>query len=336
MIRLGKPLWLLLPFLFGISEALPATGAGKVIIAQSAVVADVLPLWIAKEQKFFDKYGLQAEVVLVKSTPMVVSALLSGDVQMGNIGGVGVVGAAGGGADLKVVASFYNKPILRVIARPEIEKTEDLKGKRLGVQSIGGAGWLQAMLALEQLGLDPSRDDIRVLQTGASPVRVQALEAKSIDFTVFSDMSFVLMLKQRGFRLLAEIPPVPVAGLGIAVDRGYIQRHADVLENALKALAEGIAFALSTERKGPTIELMMKHLKVRSDAAEESYKELPRTLERKPYVSIEGMQNIQRLMKLHNTRVAKIDVRELVDNSIVQKLDQSGFLDRIHATYGLK
>ncbi|MBI2181648.1 MAG: ABC transporter substrate-binding protein [Deltaproteobacteria bacterium] len=336
MNRLGKTLWLQFLLLFGTSEALPATGAGKVIIAQSAVVADVLPLWIAKEQKFFDKYGLQAEVVLVKSTPMVVSALLSGDVQMGNIGGVGVVGAAGGGADLKVVASFYNKPILRVIARPEIEKTEDLKGKRLGVQSIGGAGWLQAMLALEQLGLDPSRDDIRVLQTGASPVRVQALEAKSIDFTVFSDMSFVLMLKQRGFRLLAEIPPVPVAGLGIAVDRGYIQRHGDVLENALKALAEGIAFALSTERKGPTIELMMKHLKVRSDAAEESYKELPRTLERKPYVSIEGMQNIQRLMKLHNTRVAKIDVRELVDNSILQKLDQSGFLDRLHATYGLK
>ncbi|MBI1996359.1 MAG: ABC transporter substrate-binding protein [Deltaproteobacteria bacterium] len=336
MNRLGKTLWLQFLLLFGTSEALPATGAGKVIIAQSAVVADVLPLWIAKEQKFFDKYGLQAEVVLVKSTPMVVSALLSGDVQMGNIGGVGVVGAAGGGADLKVVASFYNKPILRVIARPEIEKTEDLKGKRLGVQSIGGAGWLQAMLALEQLGLDPSRDDIRVLQTGASPVRVQALEAKSIDFTVFSDMSFVLMLKQRGFRLLAEIPPVPVAGLGIAVDRGYIQRHGDVLENALKALAEGIAFALSTERKGPTIELIMKHLKVRSDAAEESYKELPRTLERKPYVSIEGMQNIQRLMKLHNTRVAKIDVRELVDNSILQKLDQSGFLDRLHATYGLK
>jgi NitT/TauT family transport system substrate-binding protein/sulfonate transport system substrate-binding protein len=336
MNRLGKTLWLQFLLLFGISEAVPATSAGKVIIAQSAVVADVLPLWIAKEQKFFDKYGLQAEVVLVKSTPMVVSALVSGDVHMGNIGGVGVIGAAGGGADLKVVASFYSKPILRVIARPEIEKTEDLKGKRLGVQSIGGAGWLQAMLALEQLGLDPSRDDIRVLQTGASPVRVQALEAKSIDFTVFSDMSFVLMLKQRGFRLLAEIPPVPVAGLGIAVDRGYIQRHGDVLENALKALAEGIAFALSTERKGSTIELMMKHLKVRSEAAEESYKELPRTLERKPYVSIEGMQNIQRLMKLHNTRVAKIDVRELVDNSILQKLDQSGFLDRLHATYGLK
>ena len=336
MNRLGKTLWLQFLFLFGISEAVAATSPGKVIIAQSAVVTEVLPLWIAKEQKFFEKYGLQVEVVLVKSTPMVAAALLSGDVQMGNIGGVGVMGAAAGGIDLKVVASFYNKPILRVVARPEIEKIEDLKGKRLGVQSIGGAGWMQAILALEQLCLDPGRDYIRVLQTGASPVRVQALEAKSIDFTVFSDISFVLMLKQRGFRLLAEIPPVPVAGLGITVDRGYIQRHGDVLENALKALAEGIAFALSTERKGPTIELMMKHLKVRSEAAEESYKELPRTLERKPYVSIEGMQNIQRLMKLHNTRVAKIDVRELVDNSILQKLDQSGFLDRLHATYGLK
>ena len=336
MIEFCKALWVLLVLLFGISEATAAAGGRRIIIAQSAVVVDVLPLWIAKELKLFDKYGLEAEVVLVKSTPMVVSALISGDVQMGNIGGVGVIGAAAGGADLKVVASFYSKPILRVITRPEIERTEDLKSKRLGVQSIGGAGWMQAMLALEQLGLDPSRDDIRVLQTGAGPVRLQALEARTIDFTVFSDLSFVLMLKQKGFRLLAEIPPVPFAGLGITVDRGYIQRHGDVLENALKALAEGIAFALSPERKGSTIELMMKYLKVRSEAAEEGYKELPRTLERKPYVSMEGMQTIQRLMTPYNQRVAKIDMRGLVDNSIIQKLDQSGFLDRLHSAYGIK
>jgi ABC-type nitrate/sulfonate/bicarbonate transport system substrate-binding protein len=79
MIELCKALWVLLVLLFGISEAAAAAGGRKVIIAQSAVVVEVLPLWMAKEQKFFDKYGLEAEVVLVKNTPMVVSALVSGD-----------------------------------------------------------------------------------------------------------------------------------------------------------------------------------------------------------------------------------------------------------------
>ena len=332
MVKLGKALWVLLMLLFAISGATAATGGRKVVIAHPGA-AGVLPLWIAKEQKFFDKYGLEAELVVVRGTSTVIAGLVSGDIHMGYTGGTGVIGAAPGGADLKVVATFFNKSILRVIVRPQIAKIEDLKGKRLGVQSIGGASWMQAMLALEQLGLDPRRDNITVLSTGTDVVRVQALEAESIDFSVFSDVSVALMLKQEKFRMLAELPPIPFASLGVAVTRDYIQRRGDVLESALKALVEGVAFALSPERKGSTIKLMMKHLHVRSEAAEERYRELPRLLERKPYTSMEGMQNIHRLMKLHNPQVAKVDVQGLIDGSIIQKLDQSGFLDRL---YGVK
>jgi len=335
MIKLCKALWVLLVLMFGISEAMAAAGARKVVIAHPGA-AGVLPLWIANEQKFFAKHGLEADLVLVRGTSIAISGLVSGDIHMGYTGGTGVVGAAAGGADLKVVATFFNKSILRVVARPQIEKTEDLRGKRLGVQSIGGAGWMQAMLALEQLGLDPRRDNITVLSGGTDVVRIQALEAGSIDFAVFSDVSFARMLNEKGFRILAELPPTPFASMGIVVTRGYIQRQGDVIENALKALAEGAAFALSPDRKGSTIELMTKRFNIRSEAAEERYRELPRLLERKPYTSIESMQNIQRLMKLHNPQLAKIDVHGLVDNSIIQKLDQSGFLDRLHTAYGVK
>ncbi len=333
MVKLFKPLLVLLSLLFGISEATAAASARKVIIAHAPSSGELL-LWIAKEQKFFDKYGLEAELVLVKGTSTVISGLLSGDIHMGYTGGTGVVGAAPGGANLKIVASFFNKLIIRLIARPEIKRTEDLKGKRLGVQSIGGANWMQSMLALEQLGLDPHRDNIRVLSSGS--VRIQALETGSIDFTVVSDVSFVLMLKQKGFRILAELPPTPFTSVGIVVERGYIQRHGDVLENVLKGLAEGAAFALSPERKGSTMELMTRRVNIQSEAAEERHNELTRILERKPCPSIAGMQNIQRLMKLHNPQVAKVEARGLVDNSIVEKLDQSGFLDRLQNAYDVK
>jgi hypothetical protein len=120
------------------------------------------------------------------------------------------------------------------------------------------------------------------------------------------------------------------------VAKSTIERRDDVLESALKALVEGAAFVLSPKWKGLTIELMTKRLNIRSEAAEETYRELPVLLERKPYTSVEGMQNIQRLMKLHNPQLAKIDVHALVDNSIVQKLDQSGFLDHLYGAYGVK
>jgi ABC-type nitrate/sulfonate/bicarbonate transport system substrate-binding protein len=336
VVKLTNTLWILLVLVLGISEARAAASARKIIIAHGPMNSSVLPLWIAKEQKFFDKYGLEAELVVVRGTPTVISGLVSGDIHMGYTGGTGVVGAAAGGVDLKVVASFFNNTILRVVALPKIEKTEDLKGKRLGVQSIGGASWMQAMLALEQLGLDPRRDKITVLNSGTNVVRVQALEAKSIDFTVFSDISFARTLNEKGFRTLAELPRIPFASLGLVVAKSTIERRDDVLESALKALVEGAAFVLSPKWKGLTIELMTKRLNIRSEAAEETYRELPVLLERKPYTSVEGMQNIQRLMKLHNPQLAKIDVHALVDNSIVQKLDQSGFLDHLYGAYGVK
>lgn len=320
----------------GVSGATAATVGRKVVIAYGVMTAEVLPLWLAKEERFFEKHGLEAELVLTKGAPTVISGLVSGDIHMGYTGGTGVVGGVAAGAGLKIVATFLNRQILRLIVRPEIKKVEDLRGGRLGVQTVGGANWMMSMFALEQLGLEPRRDNIRVLNSGGSPLRAQALEAGSIDFAVFSDVSFPRMLKQKGFPLLAELRPMPFTSLGVVVERGYIQRQGEVVESTLKALTEGVAFALSPERKAATIQLMMKGLKIGSGAAEESYSEFLRTTERKPYTLIEGLQNIHRLMKLHNPQVTKIDVRQMVDDSFVQKLDDSGFLDRLYSTYGVK
>jgi hypothetical protein len=55
-----------------------------------------------------------------------------------------------------------------------------LKGKRLGVQSIGGGVWSMAMLALEHLGLESTRDKLTVMIIGDSPILAQSLESGGI------------------------------------------------------------------------------------------------------------------------------------------------------------
>ena len=57
-------------------------------------------------------------------------------------------------------------------------------------------------------------------------------------------------------------------------------------------------------------------------------------LERKPYPSLAGLRNIQRLLKLQNPKVGKIKVEELVVDRFLRTLDQSGFIDGLYATYG--
>src|ERR1051325_5709641 len=98
-------------------------------------------------------------------------------------GSASILSAAAGGADLRAIASFSNRLSYTLIARPDVKKPEDLRGKRFGVQAIGGSVWMGAVLGLEYLGLDAKRDGINILSIGDQTVLAQALEAGTIDAT---------------------------------------------------------------------------------------------------------------------------------------------------------
>ena len=72
--------------------------------------------------------------------------------------------------------------------------------------------------------------------------------------------------------------------------------------------------------------------------AEDGYQELLTRggLEKKPHPSLEGVRNVQRLMQISNPRVGEIKLEEIVDRSIMRKLDDSGFIDRTLAAAGVK
>jgi len=56
-----------------------------------------------------------------------------------------------------------------------------------------------------------------------------------------------------------------------------------------------------------------------------------RTMARKPYPALDGMRNVQRLLKTQNPRVGEVNLDEIVDDRFIRKLDESGFFER---TYG--
>ena len=129
---------ILIAFLAG-SESHAQT---KVKIAFAAMNARVAPLWVAHDQRFFTKYGIDPETIFVRSAPIMLAAMMAGEIQIGYTGGTAVLGAAVGGADLKILATFESRVTYDLVARPEIKSPQDLRGKRFGVQSIGGTVWM--------------------------------------------------------------------------------------------------------------------------------------------------------------------------------------------------
>jgi ABC-type nitrate/sulfonate/bicarbonate transport system substrate-binding protein len=128
------------------------SAAPDVVVGYANISARVSPLWIAQEKGFFAKYGVSVQPVYMPGSPVMIASLSTGQIQLANSGGTAALGAAAGGLDLKVIGTFTSRIPFDLVVKPTIKSAHDLRGKRLGVQVIGGTIWMGAMLGLEHLG----------------------------------------------------------------------------------------------------------------------------------------------------------------------------------------
>jgi ABC-type nitrate/sulfonate/bicarbonate transport system substrate-binding protein len=232
-----------------------------------------------------------------------------------------------------MVGGFISRGRGFLTVKPEIRKTADLVGKRFGVQSIGGTIWMYAMLTLEQFGLDIARDRIQLLVVGDQTVMVRALETGIVDAAVMTTRAYSLALKQKGFNVLAEVFP-PMSSTGIVARRSFIEKNPTIMENVVKALMEAEYFILSPRGRTQTVKTIINRLKLSDPAlAEEGYADIVKEFDPKPYPSLEGLKNMQRLMAMQNPKLADINTASLMDSSFIRKLDDSGFFTQIRARY---
>ncbi|HEY7319866.1 MAG TPA: ABC transporter substrate-binding protein [Candidatus Binatia bacterium] len=319
-------------------DARPTIAQTHITVGYAAISPRTTPLIIAQEQGLFAKHGIEARLVLVKGAPTLVASLISGDIEVGYTGGPAVVGAAAQGIYLKILSSVSSQLTHTLMASPTIKNAEQLRGKRFGIQSIGGSTWMHTMLALEHVGLDVKRDNISLLVIGDSVLIGQSLEAGRIDAAVL-DGTLVRRLRSKGFSVISELQPahIPMLNQAIVVTQDYLQKHSDTAEKIIMTLVESLAFSLAPVNKPIVIKTMMRRFQISDPAiAEEGYQDYLTSVERRPMPSLDALRNIKRLMALYNPKVAGVKVDELVDSRFVRKLDENGFIEKAGAAYGLK
>jgi NitT/TauT family transport system substrate-binding protein len=314
--------------ILGFAPDIEAASATKVRLSQSNVGLTSSPLWICMSHGFFKKYGLDVEPVYVRNSTIQMMALTTGEVQLSHTGGPPALNALATGYDLKLIATFTHGAYWDIVAKPEIRAPEDLRGKELGVTNIGGTTWIGAILGLEHLKLNPDRDRIKLQALGDQTVLSQALTSGRID-AILVDPSFTRELKKTGFRVLAELSRanIPFASSSLVVSRSYLQQQPDVVEIVLKAFIEATAFIYNPANQDAVLKFFRDRLKISEPAsAKESLQDLDKILARKPFPDLEGLRNIQRVLKYYSG-VAKVKPEDLIDDSIYRKLQDSGFIE---------
>ena len=315
--------------------ALAAAAPAKYVVGYATHTARVLPLWLAGEEKLFLKNGIDIDPVFIRGAPTLVAGLAAGSIHLGRTGGPATLGAASAGHDFKIVATFSSRNTYDLVVRPNIKRAEDLRGKTFAVTSIGGTSWMGVLLWLEYLGLEQQRDNIRFQVIGDQAVQVQCVVNGLCDAAAV-DGVFSKQLKQKGMTILGDYTEIkaPLVSQAVVVPGASLQQRAEVAENYIKGEIEALAFALAPKNKPMVIKSLMRHLKIDVLAAEDAYVDLIHGIDRKPFGSLEGLRNVQRMLKMRNPKIGEVKAEDIIDNRIMRKLDESGFIERTFATHG--
>src|SRR5882724_6872252 len=146
------------PFVWPL-QAFNASAPAKYVVGYATYTARIVPLWLAQEQGFFTKYGIEIDPVFIRGAPTLVAGLAAGSIHIGRTGGSAMLAAVSAGHEFKLLAAFNTRNTYDLVVRPNIKRAEDLRGKTFGVTSIGGTSWMGVLLWLEHLGLDQQRDN---------------------------------------------------------------------------------------------------------------------------------------------------------------------------------
>jgi NitT/TauT family transport system substrate-binding protein len=321
---------LLLLFSLPMASLQAAATPNKIVISYAALTEREGALFVARDQGFFRKQGLDVDLVYVASAPVALASIAHGDSQIntGSTSGA-ILGAMASGLDLVFIAGLVNKLTGTIVTAPDIKTPADLKGKTIGVTSIGGGNWVFTMLALEHWKLDPKRDSINIRVIGSDAVRAQAITTGTIDATQLSTYSYGTALKRQGYRILAELPDlgIPYQGTTVFARRSFVNQYPEVVEKVLTAIVESIAFIQEPANKAAVMRSLAKGLRLsKPEDTAEGYEVIKTLYERKIYPTPEGVRNTIRLLSASNEKIRGLRAEDLIDDRIVRKLEQKGLL----------
>jgi NitT/TauT family transport system substrate-binding protein len=305
----------------------PAAALIRTNFATSITSESMTVVWVAKERGFFQKYGLEVQAIQMPRSALTVTALIAGEIDAAIIGPGHLLNAATSGADVIGIANFVQKLDYRFIARPEIKKPEDLRGKRVAISGPGAVSHIVALLAVQNLGLDPNREKITFLSIpGTEMNRRIALESVSVDASALNGAVGDLYAS-RGYTLLFNFKGsgISLAQTALATSRRTIAAKPQVIEGYLKAFIESLNYILDPANKAPVMRLIAANLRLESAAAEDAYQAVVNSYDRIPYPNVDGIKRLQTVMVQLNPKLASVKAESVVDSTIINRIEAAGF-----------
>ena len=297
-----------------------AAESKKIVFAYSSIGSMATGVWMAKDSGAFDKYGIPADIIFISSGPVVVQALIGGDLQGGSGASNAVINAVLNGAPIVAIGGTANRPYHRLFVQSEINRIEDLKGKILGVTRFGSITDNLTRILLRKYGLENS---VNVRQMGGTLEVAAAFQNRQIAGAVTGDLRVTPPSQPKILLQLIDLG-IPYSMNMLAVSREMLKRDPDTAEKIVRAYSEGVAFMNQNKERALKIIAKYAHM-TDPKQTEVHYRDSVTYLDRIPRAEPEAVQTILEFMGKKG-----VAPETFQDNSIIDKLNREGFFDKLY------
>lgn len=236
-----------------------------------ATSANLWPLHIAVKNGYFDAANLKIDLVFSQSNASVIQQLAAGSYNVApSAGMVDPIRAIDKGAPVALVRIVIQAPPYALLAKPEIKRIEDLKGKTI---IIGGAKDVTRIFTermLEPHGLKSG--DYDYVFAGATSARFSALKSGAVDAALLT-VPFNFYAEGAGYTNLGftfdYLPDMPFAGM--AVNRAWAEANTDALKRFLAAYTRGVDWFYDPKNREAAVQIQMDTSKIARDDVEKAY-----------------------------------------------------------------
>jgi NitT/TauT family transport system substrate-binding protein len=320
--------WLVMVTMLLLSSGARLSAADKVNMIYTARVMSQAYPWFAQEAGLFKKYDLDVPLVFVTPGAPAVAAILSGDSEIAIIGAASITRPfVQGNKDPVLIGGIKSLLTHSIIAKPDIKRPEQLKGKRIGVSRIGSNPHYFAVQALRHFGIE-SRE-VSYIQAGGAPETLAALVAQGIDAAVLTVPTDAQALKL-GYHYVVYGPDLGIAyaATTITTRRSIIAKRGPVISRLMRAMAEA-AKIMHTDREY-MYRVMAKYLRVDDrKLLEASFNVESKALEPRLALKHEGIQSTLDEIAPTEPRAKAVKPQEMLDSRYLDEMEKSGFMEQL-------
>ena len=290
--------------------------------ALSGVMA---PIWVAQDAGLFTKHGVNVDLKYLAATTAV-QGMLGGGEEIGLVGNQGI-DAKLEGADLIYVASGLPVFVFQIYGRPETKTLADLKGKVVAVTQPAASTDYAMRIVLKRNGLEPDKD-VRILYAQDINGVLTSVSAGNAAAGIMSAPTSI-RAKAVGLRAIVDVTALKVPFLFTAMlsSAKVIREKNEAVTRFLRGYIESLA--VIRKDKETTMRSMGKFLKTTDQAVLESvYDDYKDVFPTTPLMTAAEVKAVLDVAK--SPKAKQMKPEEFFDNSIVQKIQASGFIEQVN------